>query len=361
MPNSFVNLALTQLGQVTLLVVLAGLLHRLLADRTPRLMLMVWTLVALKAITPPIFSSDWGLFSWAQAQAFAVGSGGNSLPHVEWTPSSGNFGRLAMVAVTVWMIGSAAMAVIAFVRWHRLNRLLNQDRLAKESPLFRYTVGLAQRYDLRAPASIVVSREELGPAVAGVVRPTVILPASFVADRDPATLRPVLLHELVHLQRNDTAIAVLHTAVRIVWWFNPLVWWAARQAEVLVERCVDLTVTRDLQTSLHEYGRGLLRVLELRATLQPSTELASLRPCQITTERLNFLREACRAIPHPLPAGSAVRWARRAAFALLAATLLPALPTDALLPGCESSVSRYVCPLAVAADAAREAAPADAT
>jgi len=340
MVDSLTNLAITQLGQVTLLVALAGLAHRLLAARAPRWMLMMWTLVGIKAVTPPLFASPVGLFSWFQAPLLSAEKPGPLLTPAPWVAGGAGW---QSVVLAVWAVGAAIAATTALVRHRRLTALLNRDALPDDTPLARYAAGLADRYGLRRPSRVVVSADELGPAVAGLGRPMLVLPASLVEERDPGALRPVLLHELVHLDRRDVLVALLHTTVRVVWWYHPAVWWAVRRAETLVERCVDLTVTRELETSVVEYGRGLVRVLELRTRLRPEAAVVGLRPCQITTDRLRFLR---RQQEDGLPAStrSVVSvWGRGLAFAALAILLLPALPVDALAPGCDGPYGVAAC------------------
>lgn len=328
------NLALTQLGQLTLLIMLVGLAHRLLAERAPMLTLWLWTLVLVKAVTPPVFSSPVGLFSWLQAPA--ASAHGESFAVVRVAPVEGWAGWILPVAIALWLTGSLLMLALTLYKKRRLEKLLRRDALDTDHPLTIYANTLAERYGLRKPARVVVSQDNYGPAVAGVLRPTIVFPESLLSDRDPAVLRPVLLHELVHITRRDTWSAVLAAAARVAWWFNPAVWWATRQAEQLVERAVDLRVTRDLETSLYAYGRGLFRVLEMRAALQTNSGAVGLRPCQITTERLEFLRRNDEESPYGRPRLSRFAQATRvAAIAGLATVLLPALPTDALLPKCD--------------------------
>ncbi|MEN0109473.1 MAG: M56 family metallopeptidase [Planctomycetota bacterium] len=356
MPASLLNLAATQLGQVTIVLAVVALLHRVLADRAPRLMAGLWTVAAIKAVTPPLVASPLGLFSWAQASGVAAAAPVSGPVVIDWT--GGGEGWVSFwltTAVAVWLTGALLMTGATLLERRRLQRLLSRDTIPADDPLHRYVVGLAERYRLCPPHAVVVSKDELGPAIAGVRRPTVILPSRLVTDQDPSVLRPILLHELVHTTRRDTLSAWLLTAVRVVWWFHPLAWWSAKLAEGLVERCVDLTVTRELQTSLADYGRSLLRVLELRAELSPRSQLASLRPCQITTDRINFLRTtdtASRRLASSNWIGAVGRWC---VCGVAAAVLLPALPVDALSARCEPGV-----PCSAAAEAARPIASPDA-
>jgi TonB family protein len=61
------------------------------------------------------------------------------------------------------------------------------------------------------------------PLTCGLLRPTVVLPAT-AKTWTAATLEAVLLHERAHIRRRDL---LTHTAAQLVaslWWFQPLVW-----------------------------------------------------------------------------------------------------------------------------------------
>jgi beta-lactamase regulating signal transducer with metallopeptidase domain len=69
MPNDMIVLLLTQLWQITLLIVIVALTVRLAARNRPHLAHMLWMLVVIKCLTPPIWSSDYSLFSQLQEKA----------------------------------------------------------------------------------------------------------------------------------------------------------------------------------------------------------------------------------------------------------------------------------------------------
>lgn len=327
--DGLAQLLLMQFVQLTLLIALVGMVNRLLQDRAPRLALALWLLVLLKALTPPLVASNLGVFSWIEAA--------RELPatSVAVLPYSGAFTVLSgygAALLAVWAAGAFVMAATLLVRKRSLDRRIQRDAVDATHPLLLRAVRLAEQHGLRRPKRVAVSRDEYGPAVAGVFTPTLVLPKSLVELGDDAALRPIILHELVHAERRDTAVAAAQCLATTVWWFHPLVWWSTREADRLTERCVDLTIVDDLGSGLLEYARGLVRVLELRETLQTRADLASLKPCEITMDRLRFLRDAkSRLLPR---CTRITRWGRRLALVALAALTLPSLPTDALQPTC---------------------------
>src|SRR2546423_1617762 len=65
------------------------------------------------------------------------------------------------------------------------------------------------------------------PALAGMFRPVLLLPATLATSLTPGELELVLRHELAHAQRRDVLIGLIVTLIAVVHWFNPLVWLAA--------------------------------------------------------------------------------------------------------------------------------------
>ncbi len=76
---------------------------------------------------------------------------------------------------------------------------------------------------------MIVTKGRLGPAVTGILRPTLLLPEGIVRDRTPDELEPILAHELIHIRRGDLWVGLLQTIVLALWWFHPLVRWAVRE------------------------------------------------------------------------------------------------------------------------------------
>ena len=102
------------------------------------------------------------------------------------------------------------------------------------------------------------TEEERAPLAVGLGRPVLLLPGRPL----PADEREVvLLHELTHLRRHDLAHKALLFVPCAVHWFNPLVWWMAREAGRTLELCCDARVVRGRDEAFRRrYGTALLHL-----------------------------------------------------------------------------------------------------
>ena len=111
------------------------------------------------------------------------------------------------------------------------------------------------RSDWKWPVSIRQSKAVTVPMVWGLFRPVILLPAD--ADEwEPERQRAVLLHELAHIHRQDWLMQTVVQITCAVYWFNPLVWFAARRMRTEVERaCDDHVLNEGYQST--DYARHL--------------------------------------------------------------------------------------------------------
>ena len=77
----------------------------------------------------------------------------------------------------------------------------------------------------------------------------------------------IMLHELAHVRRRDTAINWLLVFVRAAHWWNPVFWLSAARFSTLREQACDAFVMRRLdQPRPRQYGELLLALAQRQRT-----------------------------------------------------------------------------------------------
>jgi beta-lactamase regulating signal transducer with metallopeptidase domain len=97
------------------------------------------------------------------------------------------------------------------------------------------------------------------PALIGVLRPKVILPADFRARYTRLERLLVLSHERTHLRRGDAGWNALVALMRCIFWFNPLIHVAARYFRFDQELACDAAVLRTRRGSRRPYASAMLK------------------------------------------------------------------------------------------------------
>lgn len=318
------GLVWTQLWQVTAVIAAVGLATRLAVRGRPHLAHLLWLAVLVRCWIPPVWSSPTGIFSWGRidrpltadltpvhrapavnlAGSKASGPSTKSARAVESpatasptmmvssdVDSSAAFtsALIGWCMCTAWLSGAALVVATATIRGIRWRRRVRAAASAVDPALESLVADLAAKLRLRRTPCVLITSLPVGPAVFGLLRPTVLLPEFIVADKSRGKLAAVLAHELVHLRRGDLPIGLFQLATQAAWWFHPLVWWAGRELARERERSCDEEVVAALRCEPAGYAQALLDVLKFQRRLQNLPAWPGMRPVEITRRRLEHI------------------------------------------------------------------------
>lgn len=96
------------------------------------------------------------------------------------------------------------------------------------------------------------------PASLGLWRPQVVLPADFQTRYDASQRALMLAHEHAHIARRDLQANALALVLRSLFWFNPLLHWAARRFQQDMEMACDACVLARVPAARRTYGEAML-------------------------------------------------------------------------------------------------------
>jgi beta-lactamase regulating signal transducer with metallopeptidase domain len=144
----------------------------------------------------------------------------------------------ASIALLIWVVGVLALlARLGFdtLRVHGITRRAQEPRSTDVCALAQ---ELAASLGVRHRVRLLVSEEVAVPLTWGVRVPVVLLPQAMTT-WSMERKRIVLLHELAHVARFDYAVLLMVEVACAIYWFNPLVWLAARLNALERERACD--------------------------------------------------------------------------------------------------------------------------
>jgi beta-lactamase regulating signal transducer with metallopeptidase domain len=173
---------------------------------------------------------------------------------------------LGVLLVGLWHTGGVALT------W-RLRRL-GREHDAGEHVLTAVR-ETAQRLGIGRAVRVLACARAAGPAVVGVLRPVILLPAALLSGLTPAQLQALIAHELAHVRRHDYLANLVQVAIESVLFYHPATWWIGRAIRRERESCCD-----DLAVSAganrYDYARALTAAADHgRATPRPHFAMAA--------------------------------------------------------------------------------------
>ncbi|HET6395944.1 MAG TPA: TonB family protein [Pseudoxanthomonas sp.] len=185
----------------------------------------------------------------------------------------------------LWLAGALVSAAWLGRQQRRFRRALG--------PLRRRTDGLYQ--SAMATAGL--------PAVAGVLRPRILLPEDFERRYTAQEQQLVLEHERAHVRRGDLLANALAALLRCLFWFNPLLAFAQARFRLDQELACDARVIARHPRARRQYGEAMLKTQFDPSPLPLGCHWQARHPIR---ERIDMLKR---------PTPTAVHWTFATLFA----------------------------------------------
>ena len=225
------------------------------------------------------------IFSWlgslrcspASGTATAMGEavGINPTGNTDWmndfslsvnseTPSIAGY-----ILLGIWIVGIFAMIILVIKSSLRL-RTLEKSALPLQNPEVRRLYHRCME-EMGIHRSIPVYSTAFlkSPIIVGLLKPCIYLPIHLISDYNESDMRYMLLHELQHYNHKDAVASYLMNLAGVIYWFNPLVWYALKEMRNDREVACDTSVLKMLEEDAYEYyGNTLINFAE-KVSLTP--------------------------------------------------------------------------------------------
>ena len=146
--------------------------------------------------------------------------------------------RLPLVLL-LWGCGAAALAarMLLGLWWVRRR---SDPRRSRPHPQWQQRVdALARQLGVTRAVRLGVVDDLPSPVTAGCWRPVILLPASLLTGMPAELLEALLAHEMAHIRRYDYLVNLLQSAIEIVLFYHPTIWWLSNRVRIEREQIAD--------------------------------------------------------------------------------------------------------------------------
>lgn len=192
--------------------------------------------------------------------------------------------------VELWFAGVVLLSLRSAGGILLVEQLRRKETIPVTEELLELCMALQRRMGLTRAVRYCESLHLDAPAVAGWIRPVVLLPVSALSGLTAVQLEAVIAHELAHISRYDAFVNLFQIGVETLLFYHPGVWWLGKRVRVEREHCCDDAAVA-LCGSPVTYANALTRIAECRA----APELAMAANRSPLVERIARLLGANRA------------------------------------------------------------------
>jgi beta-lactamase regulating signal transducer with metallopeptidase domain/sporulation protein YlmC with PRC-barrel domain len=138
-----------------------------------------------------------------------------------------------------WFLGVLLLSMRSVGGFLLIERLRRKERVPLNEELLGICRSLQQRMGLKTVVRYCESMHLEAPAVAGWIRPVVLLPLRALSGLSGDEVEAVIAHELAHIRRFDAFVNVFQVALETLLFYHPAVWWMSKQVRAEREHCCD--------------------------------------------------------------------------------------------------------------------------
>lgn len=274
----------------------------------------LWLPVLVVLIAPVLPQSQWSVENLLVREELPPVAASNALtpaatvkheaPALQYAPQDEHRAGIEWTSVRLatWATGAAMLLLAASISFARTLRRYRMTSVPVNDEWLSEIAAAARDVSLSRAPLVWCSAEVPSPAVTGLWRPVLLLPASLATQFTAAEARLILRHELMHLKRRDLPLNALLCVLMALHWFNPLLWLAFWKVRADREAACDAQVLDNAPPQRRiEYGHALLKAESAFAPLRLSLGFVGL------FQRGSMLRHRIQSIAIHQPAHPAMK------------------------------------------------------
>ncbi|MBQ9142626.1 MAG: M56 family metallopeptidase [Lachnospiraceae bacterium] len=171
----------------------------------------------------------------------------------------------ALAEITLWelvmivlLIGSLIKACAVMYMYIRFRRFVNMLPQAECKEAQSIITRILEEKGKRVAVELKWKAAGESPEITGFLQPTILLPKS---EYSKTELECILRHEMAHWLHGDMIIRFVWIIIKILCWWNPIIYMFDRQFETLLELCADSNAVKNAEEDAAcDYMEMLVRV-----------------------------------------------------------------------------------------------------
>ncbi|MFS0674343.1 BlaR1 family beta-lactam sensor/signal transducer [Ornithinibacillus sp. 179-J 7C1 HS] len=171
---------------------------------------------------------------------------------------------LNMLIGSIWIVGIFVSTILVSIAWFHLRKIKRSVSVLNNKEYIK--IFEQSKQVLNISEHLIVGESSLikSPMTFGLFKTYVVLPSHFDKYLTKEDIYHIFLHELNHYKCKDIVSNYCIVFFQILYWFNPLVWYAFREMRLDREIACDIAVLKSVNHVQYlDYGKTILHFIDI--------------------------------------------------------------------------------------------------
>lgn len=162
----------------------------------------------------------------------------------------------------IWILGILIFVCISIISYYNLFKIIKNRLYKYDKHSFNILEDCLELLNIKKNIKILVVKNINAPALSGFINPKILIPKNIIDDLSNEEIRYIILHELCHYKRKDLQLNFIIHLLKIIYWFNPIIYFALdTMKEDLEIACDDMVISKLNKKETLHYGYTIINVL----------------------------------------------------------------------------------------------------
>jgi beta-lactamase regulating signal transducer with metallopeptidase domain len=164
----------------------------------------------------------------------------------------------------IWIGVISLFAILLVLSIFYLRRNLRHCPKIERDDLYELLEKLCSELNIHRPIELFYldNKLSISPVLVGILHPKIYIPRLIADEWTVEDIKPILLHELVHIKRFDPAMNWVQFIIQAIYFFHPLVWIANRKIRHYREDSCDDIAIQIMGNKKKTYSQCIVNVLQ---------------------------------------------------------------------------------------------------
>jgi bla regulator protein BlaR1 len=167
------------------------------------------------------------------------------------------------ITFVIWFCGAIAGNLYLIISYIGCLIKVNSYKPIKDKRIMDILEECKNDMNIKKHISILQVQDINSPAIFSLLKPRILIPLDIIKNVSEDDIKNIFLHELSHYKRKDIFVNYIVKIVKLLHWFNPLIWYFTKALKRDMELCCDSLALSYLHTSkLKQYGYTMIDIIK---------------------------------------------------------------------------------------------------